>query len=146
MMIILKEFSELTVPELYSILKLRSEVFVVEQECVYQDIDNNDQISKHLFIKDKDEVIGYVRIVLYKDKTSIGRVVVHKDHRHNGYAISLMNYAIDYIYTKLDKKEIVISAQKYLTNFYQSLGFNQVGETYLEDDIPHIKMIHTKNT
>jgi len=142
-MIEIKHFDEITIHELYSILRLRSSVFVIEQECIYQDIDNNDQNSIHFFIKSNTDIIAYLRVVQKEDRTSIGRVVVDNNHRKKSYAKALMNEAITYIYNTLHKNEIVISAQEYLIGFYQSLGFSSVGEGYLEDGIPHIRMIHS---
>lgn len=146
-MIKIKKFNALTIEELYSILNLRSEVFVVEQNCVYQDIDGKDQASYHVFIKQKEVVIAYLRIVgpstSAYNAPSIGRVVVAKQHRKQGYAIAIMLKAIDFVYEEMQEDTIVISAQQYLVDFYKSLGFILSGDGYLEDGIPHIKMIHT---
>ena len=147
-MIQIKTFKELSLDELYAILQLRSEVFVVEQNCVYQDIDKNHHDSYHVMIKQEEELVAYLRIIkhypLFSDPPSIGRVVIPLSHRKKGYARSIMLYAINYIYTDLKENTIVISAQKYLIQFYESLGFITIGEGYLEDGIPHIIMAHTK--
>ncbi len=143
-MINIKEFNELTTMELYSILKLRSKVFVVEQNCIYLDIDDRDKNANHLYIEEDEDVVAYLRIVFTDAKTSIGRVVVNEEHRSNGYASLLMRRAIKHIYSVLNKEDITISAQAYLIFFYESLGFKIEGKEYLEDGIPHIKMIHKK--
>ena len=138
-----KNFSELTTKELYNILQLRSEVFVVEQDCVYQDIDYKDQKALHILGFKNDKIIAYTRIFQpgdYFENASIGRVVVNIKERNFGYGYELMKAslnAIDYHYKVTD---ITISAQVYLRKFYESLGFIKVGEEYLEDGIPHIRM------
>lgn len=135
-----KKYSDLTLDELYSILKLRNEIFIVEQKCYYNDIDNIDKESLHFFNKKDGEVISYLRI--YRDKNHhIGRVLVDKNHRGNGVSTRLMQEAIDYIFKELKEVEIEIEAQNYLLNFYKKLGFIEISEVYLLDDIPHIKMV-----
>lgn len=140
---ITKRFNELTLSELYSILQLRSEVFVVEQDCVYQDIDNKDQKALHLFILKEDDVIAYTRLFNkgdYFTETSIGRVVVKEEYRKEGLGHLLIKESIKAIQTNYNTSKITISAQTYLKRFYESHGFTQVGKEYLEDGIPHIKM------
>ena len=139
-----KKFSELTLNELYEILQLRSEVFVVEQNCVYQDIDFKDEKALHVFGQKNDKIIAYTRIFKpgdYFNEASIGRVVVVENEREHGYGHIIMNYSIEAIHSFFDEKVIKISAQKYLKEFYESHEFIQVGEEYLEDDIPHIAMV-----
>jgi len=147
-MVIMKHFDELTINELYEILKLRNEVFIVEQTCIYQDIDDKDLDAYHLFIKEDNTIKAYLRILKtglsYKNTPSIGRVLVPIKYRSMGYGRIIMNKAKEYIYTTMDDTSITISAQEYLLDFYTSLGFVKASESYLEDDIPHIKMIHTK--
>ncbi|WP_026896147.1 GNAT family N-acetyltransferase [Clostridiisalibacter paucivorans] len=144
MNISIKKFSELTVEELYNILKIRNEVFVVEQQCVYQDCDGKDQESYHLVAMDNERVIGYLRIpnknVSYME-VSIGRVLVTADVRGKGIAKDIMANAIDFIINELKENKIRISAQSYLEEFYESLGFIKVSKEYLEDGIPHIEML-----
>ncbi|WP_439128678.1 GNAT family N-acetyltransferase [Polaribacter sp.] len=140
---ITKSFSELTTTELYQILQLRSEVFVVEQDCVYQDVDFKDQKAMHVFGIKNDKIVAYTRIFKpgdYFKNASIGRVVVQENQRKFGYGHQIMKVSIDAIknFFKVDK--ITISAQKYLKKFYESHQFIQVGEEYLEDGIPHIRM------
>ena len=139
----IKTFEELNITELYNILQLRSEVFVVEQDCVYQDIDFKDQKSLHVFGIKNNKIAAYTRIFKpgdYFNNASIGRVVVAADERKFGYGHDLMKASIEAIkkYFKVDK--ITISAQKYLKKFYETHHFIQLGEEYLEDGIPHIRM------
>lgn len=139
-----KKFSELTTTELYKILQLRSEVFVVEQDCVYQDLDFKDQKSLHILGVKDNSIVAYTRIFKpgdYFDNASIGRVVVASLERKNNYGHDVMKASIQVIkdYFKVDK--ITISAQVYLKKFYESHQFKQVGVSYLEDGIPHIEML-----
>ncbi|REE83637.1 ElaA protein [Lutibacter oceani] len=139
-----KKFSELTLNELYEILQLRSEVFVVEQNCVYQDIDFKDQKALHVIGQKNDKIIAYTRIFKpgdYFKEASIGRVVVAKNERKFGYGHIIMDYSIKAINSFFNENIIKISAQKYLKEFYESHNFIQVGKEYLEDDIPHIAMV-----
>ena len=140
----IKTFEELSKQELYRVLQLRSEVFVVEQDCVYQDIDGKDEKALHVIgIKD-DKIIAYTRLFKpgdYFEKASIGRVVVAKDQRHFKYGYDIMKVSIQGIKQYYNETYIKISAQAYLKSFYNNLGFSEVGEEYLEDDIPHIAMI-----
>jgi ElaA protein len=142
--IIIKSFSELSTIELYEILQLRSEVFVVEQDCVYQDIDFKDQKALHVIGLKNNKIIAYTRIFKsgdYFEKASIGRVVVAKNERINKYGYLIMKASIEAISTFFNETTIKISAQKYLKKFYESLRFEMIGEEYLEDGIPHIGMI-----
>ncbi|SHK53367.1 GNAT family N-acetyltransferase [Tepidibacter formicigenes] len=143
----IKKFEELNVEEIYEILKARNEVFVVEQECAYQDCDDKDKNAYHLFMKENDTISAYLRVLekgISYDEISIGRVLVNKNYRKKGLARQMMLNAIDFIENKLNEKSIRISAQEYLINFYKSLGFEQVSDTYLEDDIPHVEMLYKK--
>ncbi len=140
---LVKSFSELTTDELYGILQLRSEVFVVEQDCVYQDLDFKDQKSLHVLGFKNDKIVAYTRIFKpgdYFKNTSIGRVVVALDERKYGFGHDLMKASIKAIKDHFKVDEITISAQVYLKKFYESHLFKQVGEEYLEDGIPHIRM------
>ena len=142
--ITIKKFSELTTSELYEILQLRSEVFVVEQDCVYQDIDYKDQKALHVIGVKNNKIIAYTRVFKPNDyfkKASIGRVVVTEKERINKYGYLIMKASIKAIDTFFNEKEIKISAQKYLKKFYESLDFEMIGEEYLEDGIPHIGML-----
>jgi len=139
----IKTFEELSTPELYQILRLRSEVFVVEQNCVYQDIDNKDQKAWHLFGEFEGEIIAYSRLFQpgdYFEFSSIGRVIVAEKHRDKNYGHELINLSILAIKNQFNEDSITISAQLYLKKFYETHGFIATSETYLEDDIPHIEM------
>tara|TARA_B100000780_G_C21046945_1_gene420293 strand:- start:295 stop:735 length:441 start_codon:yes stop_codon:yes gene_type:complete len=142
----IKKFNKLSVLEVYNILQLRSEVFVVEQDCVYQDLDNKDQIAYHVLGIEDDKIIAYARIFNSGDyflEPSIGRIIVKEDYRKLKYGHQLVSTSIDYIENNFSESKIIISAQTYLTKFYNSLGFVQVGEGYLEDGIPHIQMLRS---
>ena len=138
-----KYFQELTITELYEILQLRSEVFVVEQDCVYQDLDFKDQKSLHVFGLKNDKIVVYTRIFKpgdYFECASIGRVVVQENERKFGFGHDVMKASIIAIKNHFNVDEITISAQVYLKKFYESHGFKKVGDDYLEDGIPHIRM------
>ena len=144
---ICKPFDELTVAELYCILKLRSEVFVVEQMCVYLDADNKDSSAFHLSGWLHNQLVAYCRIIppgLAYAEASIGRVLTNAAHRRDGYGKILMKKAIKKTYELFDVPAIKISAQQYLLEFYQNLGFLATGDPYLEDNIPHIAMLHQR--
>lgn len=139
-----KTFKQLTTDELYAILQLRSEIFVVEQNCVYQDIDYKDQKALHVLgFKDK-KLVAYTRIFKpgdYFQEASIGRVLVDMQERKFKYGYSIMEESIKAIEDYYNTEKIKISAQVYLKTFYNNLGFYVFGESYLEDGIPHIAMI-----
>ncbi len=142
-----KKFQELTTIELYDILQLRSEVFVVEQNCVYQDLDGKDIKAMHVIGTKNNEVVAYTRIFKsgdYFDGANIGRVVVKKIERKHGYGLDIMKASIKVLEEKFNETTIHLSAQTYLKKFYNSLGFKEVGEEYLEDGIPHIGMVRHK--
>ena len=142
--IYIKKFEDLSKSDLYSILRLRSEVFIIEQHCVYQDVDNKDQISLHVFLKKSNAIIAYARLFRpgdYFEEASIGRVVVSQKYRNKDYGKQIMNASINAVYKFFNQRKIKISAQCYLKNFYNDLGFLEQGESYLEDGIPHIAMI-----
>ena len=139
----IKRFDELTSDELYAILQLRNEVFIVEQNCVYNDIDGKDQPAWHLMANADDKLVAYTRIlppgVSYSDP-AIGRVVTSSLKRRSGLGRELMKRSIEVCEKLFGKISITLSAQVYLQSFYESLGFIVAGEEYLEDGIPHIKM------
>jgi ElaA protein len=140
---VLKPFNELSTTELYSLLQLRAEVFVVEQNCVYQDIDGKDQKALHLFAEINEKMIAYARLfkpIDYFENASIGRVVVKPSHRDLKLGHELIKKSIESIKTEFGETNITISAQLYLKKFYESHGFVQTSEVYLEDDIDHIEM------
>jgi len=139
-----KDFQQLTKTELYDLLQLRSEVFVVEQDCVYQDIDGKDEKALHVIGYKNQKLVAYTRIFKpgdYFNEASIGRVVVKQNQRQHKYGYDIMKASIEAIKDHFNTSAIRISAQTYLKTFYNNLGFKEVGEEYLEDGIPHINMI-----
>ncbi len=143
----LKKFDELTSLELYRIMQLRNEVFVVEQNCVYQDADNKDIKSHHFMGWDGDVLVAYTRLLpqgLSFTEASIGRVVSNPKYRGTGAGRELMQRSIENTFILFNCNTIRIGAQLYLKKFYESLGFVQCSPEYLEDNIPHIEMILVK--
>lgn len=137
-------FEGLTNTDLYQILRLRSEVFVVEQDCVYQDMDNKDQKALHVLGIKEGQVVAYTRIFKpgdYFENASIGRVVVAKDQRQYGYGKMIMEASLSTIEERFPDTAIEISAQSYLIKFYTELSFERFGDEYLEDGIPHVRML-----
>jgi ElaA protein len=140
---ILKRFNELSLTELYQLLQLRSEVFVVEQNCVYQDIDGKDEKALHLLGVLDNKIVAYTRLFApgyYFDNASIGRVVISPDYRERKWGHCLITESIKAVESVYAVSAITISAQLYLKKFYESHGFVQEGEEYPEDGIPHIRM------
>ena len=138
------KYQDLGPDRLYEILKLRSEVFVVEQKCAYQDLDNKDEKALHLVGEKNNKIIAYTRIFKKGDffkNSSIGRVLVKKKYRNKDYGRKIMTSSIEKLKKDPKEEKIELSAQKYLLKFYSELGFEKVGEEYLEDNIPHVKMI-----
>jgi ElaA protein len=143
----LKKYDELTVPELYALLQLRNEVFVVEQNCPYQDADNKDQKSFHFMGWDNSTLVAYTRIIpqgISYTEASIGRVVTNPRYRGTGAGKQLMQLSISNTLQLFNCTQIKIGAQLYLKKFYENLGFVQCSDTYLEDNIPHIEMLLAK--
>lgn len=141
-----KSWEELSTDELYSILQLRQEVFIVEQDCPYLDADDKDQVSMHISgLDEAGKLHAYARVVpnkvSYDDCTSIGRVITSEATRGTGVGIALMQKSIDICTETYPGFDIKISAQTYALGFYKKLGFKEIGEEYLEDDIPHMAMI-----
>ncbi len=144
---IFKSFTELTAAELYAVLQLRNEVFVVEQNCIYQDADGKDQQTWHLMGWHEEELVAYTRIIppgVSYAEASIGRVVSSPKYRRTGIGIELMKESIERCCNQFGNGPIKIGAQVYLTKFYQSFDFVQSSGEYLEDGIPHIEMILDK--
>ncbi|WP_379967175.1 GNAT family N-acetyltransferase [Epilithonimonas sp. UC225_85] len=139
----IKTFSELTTTELYQIIKARVDVFVVEQDCPYPDLDDYDQKAIHLWAEKDNEVLAYCRIFdkgIKYPETSIGRVVTTEKGRGTGLGKQLIKYALEIIENRLGTSEVRISAQDYLLKFYSDFGFQDTGKKYLEDNIPHTEM------
>ena len=139
-----KTFEEFTTKELYDVLQLRSEVFVVEQDCVYQDMDGKDQKALHIIGYKNNKVVAYTRVFQpgdYFEYASIGRVVVAKSERQHKFGYAIMKASIEAIKTHYNQTKIIISAQCYLKNSYNNLGSFKGGEQYLEDGIPNVTMI-----
>ena len=144
-----KSFDALNTIELYEILALRAEVFVVEQECPYQDVDGKDTQGLHVLGHLNNKLIAYARVlgkgVSYQEYASIGRVVTSPSERGKKYGHELVAYAISVCSKNFPRQTIKISAQAHLEKFYNDHGFKGTGEAYLEDDIPHIGMLLKKS-
>jgi ElaA protein len=139
-----KRFDELSLHELYAILRLRNEVFAVEQNCVYPDMDNKDQSSYHVMGWKDDKLLAYTRIMppgIAYTEPSIGRVATSSSARGEGIGKKLMERSIEHIYDRFGNIPIKISAQLYLIKFYKDFGFRATGPAYLEDGIEHIEMV-----
>ena len=139
----IKPFEALSLSELYSLLQLRAEVFVVEQNCVYQDIDGKDKKALHVIGEFEGTTVAYCRLFKsgdYFDQASIGRVIVKENFRDKKWGHDLINEAIGAVQSHFGESQITISAQLYLKRFYESHGFKQTSDEYLEDGIPHIEM------
>ena len=144
-----RRFSSLSLEELYAILALRAEVFVVEQNCAYLDVDEKDHKAYHILGTQNGELIAYARVlpkgVSYRDSVSIGRIVIAHKERGKNYGHNLVQYAITVCSTQFPNEKVKISAQAHLEKFYNVHGFKLTGKTYLEDNIPHIAMIKMTN-
>ena len=139
------KFDHLTLEQLYEIMAVRQEVFVVEQDCPYLDADGKDKYCHHVLGYENDRLVAYSRLVpkgiSYSDSVSIGRILTTEKGRGRQIGKALVQHSIEAINHLFQPKKITISAQCYLIKFYEKFGFQVVGEEYLEDDIPHIKMI-----
>ena len=138
-----KTFNQLDVNELYAILQLRTEIFVVEQDCVFQDMDGKDQKALHVLGIYNHKIVAYARLFEagdYYEFASIGRVVINQIYRNKKWGNNLMQYAIDVIKNQLGTRQITIGAQLYLEDFYKKQGFIRTSDIYLEDNIKHIEM------
>ena len=140
----IKTFNELTIDELYEIVKARFEVFVCEQKIVEdQEFDDKDKVSYHIMLKENDKVVAYCRIVpkeIGYDYTSIGRVLVLSSYRRKGIAKEMIKVALDFIKNNLNENIVVLSGQLYAKGLYESVGFNVISDVYDEVNIPHVKM------
>ena len=138
----IKPWEKLSREQINDIFSLRSEVFIVEQECPYQDVDGKDETADHLMLRVDNELVGYTRVFpenTYFKEASFGRAVVKKSHRGEGYGHLLVDKSLEYLKSK-KQSSIKISAQSYLKDFYSSHGFMAKGEEYMEDGIPHTAM------
>lgn len=146
MEIVVKSFKELTVEELYEILKLRSEIFVVEQNCVYLDIDGVDKTAYHVCLYDNEQLVAYLRVIdkgVRLEEVSIGRVITK--YRRKGYGTKVMLAGIEVAKEKFNATKIKIGAQTYAVPFYQSVGFRRLENAeYIEDGQPHVYMLWEK--
>ena len=143
MKIKIKPFKELLVDELYKSLALRNEVFIIEQNCIYQDLDGNDDKALHVMMFENDDLVAYARIFdkgIKYPTASIGRVVVSPAKRNSNLGHLLVNAAVQGVHEHFQTEEITISAQEHLQKFYAAHGFVTTSEMYLEDDIPHVEM------
>lgn len=137
-----KAFAELTAEELFEIYKLRSAIFVVEQQCVYQDIDDSDKSALHLWLEKDGEILSYLRVLppdIVRKEAAIGRVL--SVVRRKGYATMLLDAALSCIRERFGDVSVYLEAQTYAKSLYEKLGFRQVSEEFLEDGIPHVKML-----
>ncbi|MFJ7827409.1 GNAT family N-acetyltransferase [Psychrobacillus sp. NPDC096623] len=134
-------FEELSALELQRIYKARVDVFVVEQNCPYQEVDDTDLESTHIFKEENNELCAYMRVIPTEDNIHIGRVLVARSHRKSGLGRELVARGLEYIETIYPGMPIYAQAQAHLEDFYGSFGFETVSEVYLEDEIPHIDMI-----
>lgn len=144
---LIKTFDDLSTNELYEVLQLRVDVFVVEQDCPYHELDGKDQAAYHLLGYEGDKLVAYSRVFpagVVGDHASIGRVIVHQEARKKGYGQLLMKEAISFAEKRLNIDTILIHAQCYLEEFYESFGFNKVSDPYDLDGILHIDMIRLK--
>lgn len=140
-----KNFDDLSTLDLYQMLRLRQDIFIIEQDCVYDDIDDIDPYCEHLLLKDKNNVVGCSRIVPAHKKfehPSIGRIAIDKKYRGKGLGKKIVQKSIQLL-SKKNTETIIIEAQSYLQAFYESMGFEQISESYMVDGIPHIKMNFT---
>lgn len=135
-----KSFSELSTKEFFEIVKLRVAVFVVEQNCPYQEVDDEDETALHTWLQEGQEIVGYTRIMDQGETTVMGRVIVSPKYRGKELGKKLVNNSLRVIEEMFSNKDLVIGAQAYLLRFYQDFGFEVISDVYLEDDIPHVKM------
>ena len=140
---VIKKFSDLTLNELYGIMKLRVDIFVVEQNCPYGELDNKDMESIHIFYRENDEIIAYLRIIpkfLSYDSVSMGRICVKQEFRSRKLGREIVKDAINYIEKDMEEYIITIGAQEYLKDFYASFDFKPISDVYDEDGIKHLDM------
>ena len=141
-----KSFQELSLEEFHDIIALRIQIFIIEQNCPYQEVDGKDKLAHHLFFKNEmDEIIAVTRILpkgISYAEVAIGRVVVHEDYRGTGLGNQLMADSMNFVKDEYGKVPVRLSAQKHLENYYRIHGFKSTGKEYLEDGIPHVEMLY----
>lgn len=141
-----KSFQELSLEEFHDIIALRIQIFIIEQNCPYQEVDGKDKLAHHLFFKNEmDEIIAVTRILpqgISYAEVAIGRVVVHEDYRGTGLGNQLMSDSMNFVRDKYGDVPVRLSAQKHLENYYGNHGFKSTGKEYLEDGIPHVEMLY----
>ena len=139
----IKPYNDLSKDQFFDILKLRIEIFVVEQCCYYQELDNEDKEAFHVSIYNDGIIVAVGRIIpnLHNKEVKIGRIAVKMEHRKKGLAYKMMKDIMNFISKKYKNFSVLLSAQTYLIEFYQSFGFKEIGYTYLEDGIEHINMV-----
>ena len=145
MKLTVKKLEDMSTLELLHVLQQRVAVFVVEQNCPYQEIDELDERALHIWLSEEEDIVAYARVIPYERHTAFGRVLVNEDYRGNGYGQKIVAATIAYIREHDFAQRIEISAQAYLEGFYKNFGFLAISEVYLEDDIPHIVMELDKN-
>lgn len=141
MNVIVKHFSELSTEELFRIYKLRVAVFVVEQQCAYQEVDEADKVSYHIWFQKGETILAYLRVIpagVLRHEVSLGRVIAVE--RRQGLGTEIVKHGIAFAKEQLGAKEIVIEAQTYVQGLYEKLGFRAESEEFLEDAIPHVRM------
>ena len=139
-------YSQLNIDHFHDIIALRIKIFVIEQDCPYQDLDGKDKVGYHLFYtNNKDEVVAATRILpqnISYAEVSIGRVVVDKDYRGLGLGDLIMKESMNFVQAEFGQVNVRLSAQKHLENYYGKHGFKSTGKEYLEDGIPHVEMLY----
>lgn len=139
----IKPYNELSKDQFFDILKLRIEIFVVEQCCYYQELDDEDKVAFHVSIYNDGIIVAVGRIIpnFYNKEVKIGRIAVKMEYRKKGIAYIMMKDIMNFISKKYNNFSVLLSAQTYLIEFYQSFGFKEIGSMYLEDGIEHINMV-----
>ena len=141
----IQAYTELNLDDFHDIIALRIKIFVIEQDCPYQDLDGNDKLAFHLYFKDeKNQIVAATRILpqnIAYDEVSIGRVVVDKSSRGTGLGHELMEQSMAFVQSQFGAADVRLSAQKHLENYYEKHGFKSTGKEYLEDGIPHVEML-----
>lgn len=133
-------FQEFSVEELYDVMKLRFDVFVLEQECLYQEFDGRDQGGFHLLLKDGGKLVGTARVLPESERVYMGRIVLLPPYRSKGFGKKMLEFTLEFIRDNFEEKDIELQAQAYLRGFYESLGFEAISGHYLDEGIEHVDM------